>query len=235
MLRWLTSYLSERTQKVKVNNTFSDLILVLSGVPQGSHLGPVLFNIFINDLTKNIKYCKFLLYADDMKMFGIVNDLNDSLLIQDDLNSINNWCKRNLMVLNVSKCNIISFSRKKLTINTEYCIEIEALKRVTKINDLGVIMDTKVDFNCHIETLTNNCRRTLASMMRRAKEFSDPYVTKALYCSLVRSKLEYASVVWNMIGITNSAKIESIQKQFLLFAIRNLDWRRDTYIYPTSL
>ena len=112
------------------------------------------------------------------------------------------------------KCNIISFTGKNLTINTEYCIENEALKRVTKINDFGIIMDTKVDFNCHIETLTNNCRRTLAFIMRRTKEFSDPYVTKALYCSLVRSKLEYASVVWNMIGITNSAKIESIQKQF---------------------
>ena len=136
------------------------------------------------------------------------------------------------MFLNVSKCNVITFSKKKSIIDSEYCIENEPLKRVTTINDLGIMMDMKVNFNNHIDIMTNNCHRTLAFIKRRAKEFSDPYVTKTLYCSLVRSKIEYVSVVWNMVGTVNSAKIESVQKQFLLFALRNLGWSTNTFVLP---
>ena len=97
LLQCLKSYLNEKTQRIKLNGIFSDLIMVTSGIPQGSHLGPVLFNIFINDLILNIKYCKYLLYADDMKIFGIVNKGSYAALIQNDLNYINSWCKVNLM------------------------------------------------------------------------------------------------------------------------------------------
>ena len=72
-------------------------------------------------------------------------------------------------------------------------------------------------------------------MKRRTKEFKDPYVTKELYCSIVRPTLEYASVVWNSIGYTASARIESIQKQFLLFALRDLGWNNNTYVLPSYI
>ena len=233
LLAWLKSYLSKRTQRVKLNGFISDPVMATSGVPQGSHLGPILFNIFINDLTTNISYCKYVLYADDMKIFGIVNQESDSVFIQNDIDRIKQWCNNNLMFLNVAKCNVITFSRKNMVINTNYNIENESLKRVPTINDLGVTLDAKLDFKCHIEKMTNCGYRNLGFVKRQSKEFSDPYVTKSLYCSLVRSKLEYASVVWNMVGITESARIESVQKQFLLFALRNLGWRRDTYVLPS--
>ena len=136
------------------------------------------------------------------------------------------------MFLNVSKCNVITFSKKKSINESEYCIENEPLKRVTTINDLDIIMDMKVNFNNHIDIMSINFHRTLAFIRWRAKEFSDPYVTKTLYCSLVRSKLEYASVVWNMVGTVNSAKIESVQKQFLLFALRNIGLSTNTFVLP---
>ncbi|HEY6437549.1 MAG TPA: hypothetical protein VIY47_13235 [Ignavibacteriaceae bacterium] len=95
------------------------------------------------------------------------------------------------------------------------------------------MLDAKVIFNHHIDKMTNNARRTLAFIKRRSKEFKDPYVTKTLFCSLVRSKLEYASVVWNSNCVSSVSKIESVQKQFLLFALRNLGWRRDTFSLPS--
>lgn len=233
LLKWLKSYLSERTQKVKVNGFLSEAINVTSGVPQGSHLGPVLFNIFINDLTLNINYCNYLLYADDMKLYGNVNQISDTLLIQNDLNNISTWCTKNLMFLSVPKCNVISFSRRKDIISSNYSIDNVILKKVSTIRDLGITLDNKINFNHHIDKMTNNARRTLAFVKRRSKEFKDPYVTKSLYCSLVRSKLEYASVVWNTDIENHISKIESVQKQFLLFALRNLGWRRDTFILPS--
>lgn len=233
LLNWICTYLSDRTQKVRLNGAYSDTLPVTSGVPQGSHLGPILFLVFINDLTQHIKNCQYLLYADDMKIYKIVNDSSDTVLIQDDLDRINTWCRDNLMFLNVSKCNVITFSKKKDIISSDYLIDDTVLKRVHTINDLGVTLDSKINFNSHVDKIVNDSRRVLGFVKRRAKEFDDPYVTKSLYQSLVRSKLEYASVVWNTSGKTRSARIESVQKQFLLFALRNLGWRTDTYVLPS--
>ncbi|XP_063707697.1 uncharacterized protein LOC134836418, partial [Culicoides brevitarsis] len=234
ILDWIYTYLSNRTQKVRLNGVFSDSLAVTSGVPQGSHLGPILFIIFINDLSQHILNCHYLLYADDMKIYKIVNETSDTQLIQDDLNRINTWCTKNLMFLNVSKCNTITFTkkRKENIIASDYYINDVSLKRVQSVNDLGVTFDYKINFNSHVDKIVNESRRVLGFIKRRAKEFKDPFVTKILYQSLVRSKLEYASVAWNTSGATKSSKIESIQKQFLLFALKNLGWRRDTYALP---
>lgn len=233
LLNWISTYLSDRTQKVRLNGVLSDTLSVTSGVPQGSHLGPVLFLIFINDLSQHIKNCRYLLYADDMKIYKIVKDFSDTKLVQEDLDRINAWCRDNLMFLNVSKCSVITFSKKKDIISSDYHIDDAVLMRVHTINDLGVTFDSKINFNAHIDKIVNESRRVLGFLKRRAKEFNDPYVTKSLYQSLVRSKLEYATVVWNMSGKTKSAKIESVQKQFLLFALRNLGWRTDSYALPS--
>jgi len=232
LLQWIKSYLSKRTQKVKINGISSSIINVTSGVPQGSHLGPILFNVFINDLTSKIKFCKYLLYADDMKLYKEINCTSDAELIQNDINSVQNWCKANFMYLNVSKCNIVTFSKKSDIITFDYYIEDKMLIRKSSIIDLGVILDSKLNFGEHIDTIVNRGHRMLGFIKRRSKEFNDPYITKAIYSSLVRSHLEYASVVWNGIGITASNRIESVQKQFLLFALRNLGWRTDSFVLP---
>ena len=196
LLNWIKTYLSNRTQKVKINGVSSSIINVTSGVPQGSHLGPILFNVFINDLTTKIKYCKYLLYADDMKIYKELNCINDVELIQVDINSVQQWCKINFMHLNVDKCSVVTFSKKLNVINSNYHIDDISLRRKTSIIDLGIKLDTKLNFNEHIDAMNNRGHRMLGFIKRRAKEFNDPYITKSIYCSLVRSNLEYASVVW---------------------------------------
>ena len=101
LLLWFRSYLVGRSQYVRFNNTLSDLFNVASGVPQECHLGPVMFNIFINDLASVIKYSNCLLFADDLKLRRKIRDAYDSQLLQHDIDSIFDWFCNDLLVLNI--------------------------------------------------------------------------------------------------------------------------------------
>ena len=93
MLQWFQSYLTCRLQRVVINGVHSEWRNVLSGVPQESILGPILFLMFINDLPSVLKYSKCLLYADDAKFYKTVYGIHDCLKLQLDLNSIALWCQ----------------------------------------------------------------------------------------------------------------------------------------------
>ncbi len=108
VLRWFGSFLSGRTQKVRINNVLSSTILVTSGVPQGSHCGPWLFLAYINDVQTSLKFCNILAFADDFKIFHTINSSDDISKFQNDLNSFCDWCESNAMILNVDKCNSIT-------------------------------------------------------------------------------------------------------------------------------
>lgn len=98
------------------------------------------------------------------------------------------------------------------------------MNRASVVKDLGVILDRKLSFKPHIDTVVNSAKRVRSFVKRQAREFNCPYVLKSLYCSLVRSKLEYCSVVWFPHFDCDKKRIESVQKQFLLFALRRLNW-----------
>lgn len=222
-LNWLKSYLTGRQQKVRFRTKTSRNINVLSGVPQGSHIGPVLFSLFINDLPHVIEYCNILMYADDVKIFITYNEYSDHTLLQMDLNNLFSWCKLNLMDLNLKKCKHMRFSRKDFRI-VSYFLGDHQLQLVNFFLDLGILLDTKLNFVSHINSTINKARGVLAFIKRWGKEFTDPYIIKQLYTSLVRPILEYGSIIWDPHYNVYIDKIESIQKQFLLFCLRNLHW-----------
>lgn len=85
LLRWLCSYIKNRSQAVTVNGNQSKFYETTSGVPQGSHLGPLLFVIYINDIIICFKHSEFLIYADDLKFFKMINSIDDCLHLQADL------------------------------------------------------------------------------------------------------------------------------------------------------
>jgi hypothetical protein len=95
---------------------------VTSGVPQGSHLGPVLFSIFINDIKNVIRDSLFLLYADDLKKFYNIRSEQDCVRIQNDLCRMVSWCESNGLELNISKWKVIRYSRKKIITLPSYHI-----------------------------------------------------------------------------------------------------------------
>lgn len=222
-LNWIKSYISDRKQCVLFKNCLSNFISVPSGVPQGSHLGPILFLLFINDLPLCINNSNLLMYADDVKLFLSSNNINLCKDLQDDLNGFYKWCHRNVMTLNLSKCKVMTYSRKIPCI-FDYGIGDNPLTRVNSILDLGLLLDDKLNFNSHIITMVNKAYGVLGFLKRWAKEFADPYITKNLYVALVRPILEYGSVVWDPIYNNYASMIESVQKQFLIFCLRNLGW-----------
>jgi hypothetical protein len=92
---WFRSYLSNRQSFVRISGTVSFPYLVKCGVPQGSTLGPLLFNIFINDICDSIHNSQCLVFADDLKIYRSISDVDDCKLLQHDINSVQNWCLDN--------------------------------------------------------------------------------------------------------------------------------------------
>ena len=160
---WVYSFVTGRTQRVKIDNFTSSVIFVHSGVPQGSHLGPILFNIFINDLTDSVKFSNCLLFADDLKIFRVIRDKQAQELLQEDLLEINRWCISNNLFLNVNKCVSISFCRNKHPLSKVYSINSHNLKQCTDVKELGVIFDCKLTFQKHIYEMCTRASKTWGS------------------------------------------------------------------------
>ena len=222
---WLSSYLSDRTQSVIFNGSISSEFSVTSGVPQGSHIGPLLFLIFINDLPSRISNSKILMFADDVKLYFSFNTAN--AILQDDLNELTSWCRTNGMTLNLSKCKQMTYCRNLKPLIVSYTIDGTPLDSVTSFNDLGVQFDPKLRFHLHIDRIVNKGFCVLGFIKRWAKEFNDPYVTKLLFTSLVRPILEYGCLIWSPSYQCYVDRIESVQKQFLIFCLRGLGWENN--------
>jgi hypothetical protein len=231
-LKWIASYLSDRKQYVKTCGCKSRLISVKSGVPQGSHLGPLLFILFINDITSCFKSLRFLLYADDLKVFFPVRSDEDYHNAQLELNTLSQWCENNLMRLNLSKCKVITYSRARTTMRFDYVLSNHTLERVESIRDLGILLDPKLDFRLHVDELIVRASRMLGYVRRVGKEFKDPYTLKTLYISFVRTLLDYGSCIWSPYYEIHKTRLEAIQKKFLRFALRNLNWNRELSLPP---
>ena len=232
-LCWLSSYLKDRFQFVKINHNRSRLFQVTSGVPQGSHLGPLLFLLFINDLSTVIQFSNSLLFADDLKIYRSISNTNDCMLLQSDINSVVNWCKNNNLVLNIKKCQVFSLYRSSVCIQHFYYIDSELLVRVNSIKDLGIILDPKLDFKNHIDFIISKSMAMLGFLKRNSSEFSNPKTLIALYNSLVRPHLEYCCVIWNPISNSNISRIERIQKNFTRYIFFKLGWRMERPDYDT--
>lgn len=217
LYRWFTSYINNRTQAIAINGYISSWNLIPSGVPQGSLLGPLLFIIFINDVSSCFRHSEILLYADDMKIFRTVNNINDSLLLQEDLMRFEEYCLINKLDLNVSKCYSITFTRKTNVLNTHYLLRDHLLNKVNGIRDLGVFEDSKVMFDQHIENIVKRASKSLGFIIRSCRNFSKIKSIKIIYCSYVRSILEYASELWNPCYDKYIYRIESIQKRFMRY------------------
>lgn len=218
LLSWLESYLSNRSQVVKVGrDVFSEPIEVSSGVPQGSHLGPVLFNIFINDIAEVFEHCKFSLFADDLKLYKAVDSINDIICIQNDIDRFFSWCENNGVVLNIDKCKCLQFSHKVDPWNAQYELNGQDLNNVTEHTDLGVLLNTSLTFDKHIDKISARARRSTGFIIRHSSDFHNPFTIIRLYQSLVRSILEYCCVIWDPYFVGEIEVLEKVQEKFMRY------------------
>lgn len=213
--RWFKSYITNRTQKVIINGYESNNVPISSGVPQGSILGPLLFIIFINDIYTCFNFCKILLYADDLKIYHIIDTPNDHILFQEDLNRFTAYCKINKLTLSLHKCKTITFTRKRNISNFSYTLCNCVLDNVQTIKDLGLTLDTRLVLDTHIDNIVAKAYRMYGFVMRCTNNFKKPTTYLYLYKNLIRSQLEYAVTIWNPIYKFYCDKIEMVQKKFL--------------------
>lgn len=210
---WLTSYLKNRQLKIVFNGSHSKHFTPNAGVPQGSILGPLLFNIFINDIGQNLKN-SHLFYADDLKIYKIINDQNDTNDLNQDLCTLHEWCTTNKLSLNISKCKAINFSNKRNPTPPDYRINSIPLETVSSIKDLGIQFDSKFKFDLHIQTITAKALKMLGFVSRLTKNFKSKNPQIILYNALVKSNLEYLTPIWTPHQNCYATKLEKIQKKF---------------------
>ena len=193
--KWINSWLSGRTQQVVLDGQASNPVPVLSGVPQGSVLGPVLFLIFINDLPDNIR-SSVCLFADDCVLYRNIHSLQDCLTLQEDLTSLGQWEADWQMKFNVAKCHSMRVTRhqhhKQILFN--YSLHNQTFENVQSAKYLGITITDNVDWGQHISEISSKATKTLG-FLRRNLAFAPRSTKEVAYKTLVRYKLEYAAPI----------------------------------------
>lgn len=208
ILCWIEDFLKNRKQRVVLNGKSSEWTEVSSGIPQGSVLGPILFTIYINDLPDALEsVCK--LFADDTKIFKSINNANDVNILQNDIDKLVNWSDRWLLKFNSSKCNHMHLGDSEAH---SYKMGNDILNSVTEEKDLGIIIDSKLNFQQHISKQVNKANQKLG-IIRRTFNHLDTEMLIQLYKSIVRPHLEYGSNIWSVIYKKEAILIENVQRR----------------------
>jgi ribonuclease P/MRP protein subunit RPP40 len=231
------SYLDSRLMCVKLKGFESRSFKQETGVLQGSVLGPLFFNIFINDLVASLDI-SCLLYADDIKIYTIIDTVSDSLRLQRGIDEIADTCRKSGLIFNFPKCSVATFTKKVKPLLFDYTLNNKILLRRSSVQDLGVLFDSKLSFCDHILSflsMTSAAFKSLGFVLRSAKEFGNVVTLKLLYITYVRSKLEYASLVWSPIHNIYIAELERVQRRFLKSSIFMLDGLYPPRDFPQEL
>lgn len=160
-----------------------------------------------------------LLFADDFKLYSTIKSIADSVQLQDNLNQVVYWCSENILQLNPLKCRVVTYTNKKKVVLYDYTIQSQVVIRETVINDLGVTFDSTFTFNYHYDKMLSSAFWVLGFVIRNSKKFNNLEVLFCLFYSLVRSKLEYACVVWAPHDKIHKVQLEKIQRIFLKHAV----------------
>ena len=153
--KWLTAYLTNRTQRVIVDGRSSGEAPVLSGVPQGTVLGPLMFLTYINDITSDLT-SQMKLFADDALLFRPIKSEKDCKSLQKDLDTLEIWSKRWKMTFNISKCHVLRMTGKKASITQNYKLGNDPLTTVTSHPYLGVEFDSKLSWKGQVQNVNQN-------------------------------------------------------------------------------
>ena len=179
-------YLLNQKQCVKINNKYSDFLPVLSGVPQGSILGPLLFLIYINDLPEHILSSLPFLFADDTKYLKTIITFNDSIELQKDLNLLNEWSIDTNLLFRLSKKSNC----------TSYSIGSNVISKVCTHKDLGIVTSSDLNWEPYYNFILSKAYKMLG-LLRHSFSINITFQSKKqLYLSFVRSQFLFGSVLW---------------------------------------
>ena len=212
-IAWISDFLRGRQQFVRINDKLSHPIDIESGVPQGGVLSGILFNLYINDLPKCLKYVKPSLYADDSKLYGPVPDEAAKKMIQKDLDSVAEWCRKWRLRLNEDKCFYIHYRPRKCPSEYPvYYIGGSLLQRKSSTTDLGIIMSDDLKFHLQTQKACKEATRQINIIRRSFVSRSAKFLSN-MFKSYVRPKLEYCVQVWNPVYVGDCSMMEKVQNR----------------------
>ena len=218
LLAYLHSYLSNRRQCVRINNVTSDFQTNISGVPQGSIVGPILFNCFFNDFFYFIEKASVHSFADDNTVSMFEETIQNLIaLLGTESNSAIEWFQNNKMMVNPGKFRaIIIDKKKKCHTNETLKIGDKIIKASSSVKLLGVQIDDQLNFNLHISNICRSAANQLNALIR-LKCFLAFEEKKTLINSCFYSNFNYCPLVWMFSSAKSLNKVESLQKRALRF------------------
>ncbi|KAL5270252.1 hypothetical protein ACHWQZ_G001104 [Mnemiopsis leidyi] len=219
-LNFIKNYLRNREQSVVIENCKSPSLPVLSGVPQGSILGPILFVLFINDLPSSLNAgTDIALYADDTKIWRPIASEEDHIILQSDINTLHKWSIMNKMNFHPSKCKAVSVHNRPSPLDmlpsVRFCYHLGyvLLEYADNEKDLGVIINPSLCFSEQQDALVAKANQQLGLVRRTCHFVHDIKRRRTLYLTLVRSQFEHCSPIWRPSNDTAMKKFESFQKR----------------------
>lgn len=219
---WIRSFLTNRSQQVLVEGNCSDRLPVLSGVPQGSVLGPCLFLAYINDLPDSVK-SRVRLFADDTIVYLVIRSSSSAESLQQDLKLLELWEQDWAMEFNPDKCEILRIHRKKKPILFPYRLHDTLLKSADKSKYLGVTISKDLNWAPHINNITAKANSTLRFIKRNVKT-SKRKVKETAFKTYVRPQVEYCSTVWCPWQKYLKYKIEMVQRSAARYVMNDYSY-----------
>ena len=215
---WFTNYLSNRSQVVSLGTNLSSPLAVENGVPQGSILGPVLFTLYINDLPSCINFSNVIMYADDTVIFVSSTQLMEvELKLNMELTNLSEWLCGNKLLLNLKKTEFMIFgTQQRLCRQGIEGIDIalggESVKCCDAFKYLGIILDSSLSMNQHIDHVKKNVSKMLG-IFSRARPSLTIESANRLFKSMILPILDYCGAVFHRCGKGNEEGLECLQRR----------------------
>ena len=223
VIHWIEKWLTVRKQRVLLDGESPDYV---SGVPQGTVLGPLMFLIYINDITENIS-SQLRSFADDCLLYRAIKTEQDSILLQQDLNALSQWAVTWQMRFNLSKCTVMRCTRSQNPMIANYSLHGSILSLTHNHLYLGVMLDDHLSWSTHVTNIANKATRMLNFLKRNLSKCSS-HAKASAYLLMVQPVMEYASVVWDPHHQTQISILEKVQRH----AAR---WILSDYSYHSSV
>ncbi len=217
----IENYLSNRQQYVEIEGKKSAMSTIMTGVPQGSILGPLLFIIYMNDISFASDLFNAIIYADDSTLNGTLSAFNtngnNNVNINQELNKVSDWLKVNKLSLNVSKTKCMVFhTPQKQIANLSLEIDGVAIEQVSEFNFLGILISEHLNWKSHVEYIAGKLSRT-NGILNKIKHYLPLHVKMALYNSLFVPHINYGILLWG----NDSERIHKLQKRAIRIVTLN--------------
>lgn len=226
-LRWFKSYMTNRSHVVHCHGETSDKLFVKTGVPQGSVLGPIMFLLFINDISQSIVDAFINMFADDAALYVTGSDFNEvKTSLQKNVNNVHGWYTTNRLALNVPKTNVMLITNSnRLNDNRklDICIEEQLLEQVKSSCYLGVHVDENLTWNVHVRNLTRVLSYKLYTLSKASK-FMNSTLLNTIYLRSIQPCLDYACSVWGNCSEGSKFSLLRLQKRAARIVLKNFDY-----------